>query len=81
MFFLWKRYNRSGYAPPLFYVIMVIGYVALATWAATERDWLVAAIAVAMIPVTAGGARVMRKLKEGASSSPAPTEPRERPDE
>ena len=27
MFFLWKRYSRSGYAPPLFYVIMAIGFV------------------------------------------------------
>ena len=81
MFFLWKRYSRSGYAPPLFYVIMAVGFVALATWALTQRDWLVAAIALAMIAVTAVGARVMRRMSEPATSSRTQAEPRERPDE
>jgi hypothetical protein len=81
MFFLWKRYSRSGYAPPLFYVIMAIGFVALATWALTQRDWLVAAIALAMIAVTTGGARIMRNMSRAESPSQTAIETRKRPDE
>jgi hypothetical protein len=81
MFFLWKRYSRSGYAPPLFYVIMAIGFVALAVWAITQRDWLVATIALAMLVVTASGARIMRGMNNAASSAPTETMQRERRDE
>ena len=81
MFFLWKRYSRSGYAPPLFYVIMAIGFVALAVWAITQRDWLVAAIALAMLIVTASGARIMRRMSNVASPASTQATPRERRDE
>ncbi len=37
----WRRYARSGYAPPWFYAIMAAGFMALAVWAAVQRDWLV----------------------------------------
>ena len=69
MYFLWKRYGRSGYAPPAFYVLIAIGFGALAIWAITQRDWLVAVIALAMIAVTAVGARIMRRLSIGATAS------------
>ncbi len=69
MYFLWKRYSRAGYAPPAFYIAIAIGFVALAVWAMTQRDWLVAAIALAMIAVTAAGARFMRRLSVAAAAS------------
>ena len=64
-----RRYSRSGYAPPWFYVLMCSGFVALAIWAATQGDWIVAAIALAMIPVTIGGSRIMRRLNVASAES------------
>jgi len=63
MYFLWKRYSRSGAAPPWFYAVMALGFAALAAWAIVARDWLVMALAMAMIGVTAAGARIMRSMR------------------
>ncbi len=63
MYFLWKRYSRSGAAPPWFYAAMALGFAALAIWAIVARDWLVMALALAMIGVTAAGARIMRSRR------------------
>jgi hypothetical protein len=60
MHLLWRRYSRSGAAPPIFYAIAGAGFVALAVWAAFKGDWLVVAIALVMIAVTGAGARFMR---------------------
>jgi hypothetical protein len=69
MHLLWKRYSRSGYAPPWFYIAVGAGFAALAVWALVQRDWLVAAIALAMIAVTVGGSRIMRRLGEASAAS------------
>ena len=71
MHLLWRRYSRSGYAPSIFYWLMAAGFAALAGWGAVRGDWLVAAIALAMAPVTYVGARVMRMLSASASESRA----------
>ena len=63
MHILWKRYSRSGAAPPWFYLAMALGFAALAVWAIVQRDWLVMALALAMIGVTAIGARIMRSIR------------------
>lgn len=69
MQFIWRRYSRSGYAPPLFYIAVAIGFVALAVWGAVQGDWLVMALALAMVPATYAGARVMRRLGEAEAAS------------
>ena len=69
MHLLWKRYARSGYAPSLLYVIIAAAFAALGVWAITERDWLVTAIAVAMVAVTLAGSRIMRRLSEATAAS------------
>jgi hypothetical protein len=69
MHLLWKRYSRSGYAPPWFYLLMAAGFIALAAWAAVQRDWLVMTLAVAMIVVTAAGGRFMRRMSEARAAS------------
>jgi hypothetical protein len=67
---LWKRYSRSGAAPPWFYIAMAIGFAALAGWAIVERDWVVMALAFAMIGVTAAGARIMRSIRTAGPPTP-----------
>jgi hypothetical protein len=69
MQFVWRRYSRSGYAPPLFYVVIALGFVALAVYGAVQGDWLVMALAVVMVPVTYAGSRVMRRLGEAETAS------------
>jgi len=66
---LWRRYSRSGYAPPWFYAALAFGFAAFAVWGAVQRDWTVAAIAAAMAPVTIGGAALMRRLGAAAEAS------------
>lgn len=63
MHILWKRYSRSGAAPPWFYAAMAIGFAALVVWAIVVRDWLVMTVALVMIGVTAGGSRIMRSIR------------------
>jgi hypothetical protein len=62
MHILWRRYTRSSYAPPWSYWVMAAGFVALAVWSAIQQDWVVLGVALAMVPVTFAGARVMRRL-------------------
>ncbi|TAK72582.1 MAG: hypothetical protein EPO22_00420 [Dehalococcoidia bacterium] len=67
MHLLWRRYSKSGAAPPWFYAAMALGFTALAVWAIVQRDWLVMALALAMIGVTAAGARIMRSVRHAGS--------------
>jgi hypothetical protein len=69
MQFLWRRYARSGYAPPWFYLLAAIGFLALAIWGAVQNDWLIMAIAIVMIPVTIAGSRLMQRLSIAADAS------------
>ena len=71
MQFIWRRYSRSGYAPPLFYIAVAIGFCALGAWAIVESEWVVAAIAIVMAPATIAGSRVMRRLNEAETASRA----------
>ncbi len=79
MNYLLRRYSRSGAAPPWFYLTMALGFAALAVWAIVARDWLVMALALAMIGVTAIGARIMRSMRP--SEPPAPGAAESRKDE
>lgn len=71
MYLLWRRWSRSGYAPPLFYYALAAGFAALAAWAAVRGDWLVVIIAALMLAVAVAGSRVMRRLAEAARASDA----------
>jgi hypothetical protein len=72
-----RRYSRSGYAPAWFYAVLCIGFAAMAVWALAQRDWLVGAIAIAMVPVTIAGSRVLRRLSESARAERSATEQQE----
>ena len=52
MHLIWRRYSRSGYAPPLFYFGMAAGFIALAAFSSMRGSWLIAAIAIVMAGVT-----------------------------
>ena len=69
MHLLWKRYTRSGLAPPWFYAAMAAAFLALAVWGGLRADWTVMAIALLMAPVTLAGARLMRRLSAAAEAS------------
>lgn len=69
MHLLWRRWSRSGYAPSWFYYTMAAAFAALAAWAAVRGDWLVLAIAAAMLAVAVAGSRLMRRLAEAARAS------------
>jgi cobalamin synthase len=62
MHLLYRRYARSGAAPRAFYVAFALGFTALALFAMVRGNWLVVALAIVMVAVTAAGARVMRRL-------------------
>jgi hypothetical protein len=62
MYLLIRRFTRSGAAAPLFYLAMALAFAALAVFAAVRGDWLILAIALVMIGVTAAGSRVMRRM-------------------
>jgi hypothetical protein len=79
MHLIWKRYSRSGAAPPWFYAAMALGFGALAIWAIIARDWLVMALALMMIGATAAGARIMRSIRR--DGPPAATSVEARKDE
>jgi len=66
---LWKRYSRSGYAAPWFYALMALAFAGLIALAIVMQDWLVAAVALTMVPVTAAGSRMMRRLNEAERES------------
>lgn len=69
MHLIWKRYSRSGYAPAWFYALIGSGFVALTAWGIMQRDWLVAAVAAVMVPVTIVGSRLMKRLSEASAAS------------
>jgi hypothetical protein len=69
MHLIWKRYTRSGSAPPWFYALIGSGFIALTVWGIAQRDWLVAAIAAVMVPVTIAGSILMRRLSAAAAAS------------
>ncbi|MHB8378055.1 MAG: hypothetical protein ACYDEB_14045 [Dehalococcoidia bacterium] len=69
MHLLWKRYTRSGFAPPWFYAAMAAGFLALAVWGGLQANWPVMGIALVMVPVTLAGARVMQRLSAAAEAS------------
>ena len=72
-----RRYSRSGYAPTWFYAALCIGFAAMAVWALAQHDWLVGAVAIAMVPVTLAGSRVLRRLSESARAARREMEQRE----
>ena len=69
MHLIYRRYSRSGYAPSVFYIVMALGFAALAVFALVRADWLIAGIAAAMVAATAVGARVMRRLSQASAES------------
>ncbi len=71
MHLLVRRYNRSGYAASWFYAAIGVGFGALAILALAHQDWLAASAAIAMVPITIAGARLMRRLKGAARASRA----------
>jgi hypothetical protein len=60
MHMLLRRYNRAGAARPWFYAAAAAGFGTLFVWAAIAGDWLVAALALLMAPVTVAGAWLVR---------------------
>ncbi|HYM14102.1 MAG TPA: hypothetical protein VEZ14_00900 [Dehalococcoidia bacterium] len=69
MHLLWRRYARSGYAPGWLYLLFAAGFAGLAAWGIVRGDWLVAAVAAAMLPVTLGGSRLMQRLRAASEAS------------
>ncbi len=74
MHLIWRRYSRSGYAPPAFYIVMALGFIALAIFSGMRGSWLIMAIAIIMAGVTLAGSRVMRRLVDADASKRAPAE-------
>lgn len=72
MHLIWRRYSRSGAAPSWFYAAMALGFAAVAIWAIVARDWLVMALALAMIGVTTIGARIMRSIRNAGPPAAGP---------
>jgi uncharacterized ion transporter superfamily protein YfcC len=65
-----RRYTRtSGYAPSWFYVVATLGFIALTIWAVIRGDWLVTALAAAMITATIAVAIITRHLKAALDAS------------
>ena len=69
MHFIWRRYARSGYAPPWYYALFAAGFVALAGWAVATGDWLIAAIAVVMALVAVAATRFTPRLRTAREES------------
>ena len=74
MHLIWRRYSRSGYAPPAFYIVMALGFIALAVFSGMRGGWLITAVALVMAGVTLAGSRVMRRLADADASKRAPAE-------
>jgi hypothetical protein len=66
---LMQRYNRSGYAAPWFLYAAAAGFVALAIWAAIRGDWLVTALAIVMAAVVVALVPVTRRLTSAMRAS------------
>ena len=69
MHLLYRRYSRSGYAPPLFYAVMALAFVGVAIFGAVNGEWLILAIALVMVAVTIAGSVMMRRLSAAAEQS------------
>jgi hypothetical protein len=69
MHVIWRRYARSGYAPPWYYAAFAIGFVALAGWAVIASDWLVAACASAAALASMAATRFIPRLRAAKLAS------------
>jgi hypothetical protein len=72
MHLLYRRYARSGVAPPWFYIGMALAFGALAAWAAVEGDWLVVGLAAVMAPAAFAAMRIMRRVAGALRAEAAP---------
>jgi hypothetical protein len=71
MHYVWRRYAKSGYAPPWFYGAIAAGFAALCVWAIVRQDWVVAVIAAAMLPLAIGGSMLMRRFSTALDADDA----------
>lgn len=70
MSLIFRRYTRStGYAPSWFYAIAAVAFAALAIWAATSSNWLVAIIAALMIVASVAVGFITRRLRTALEAS------------
>ena len=69
MHLLWKRYSRSGTAPAWFYAAIAGAFAGLIVWGIVASNWLVAALAAAMVLVTLAGAKLLRRAGESLEAS------------
>ena len=81
MHLLWRRYARSGSAAPWFHWLLGAGFAALAIFAVARQEWLIAALAIAMVGVTAGGSMMMRRMAGGGEPPARRTDKAEDEDE
>jgi len=85
MSLIFRRYTRStGYAPSWFYAIAAVAFTALAIWAATSANWLVAIIAAIMVVASIAVGAVTRRLRtalEASTNDPDATTHRRTPPE
>jgi uncharacterized membrane protein len=70
MSMIWRRYAKSTrYARSRFYIVLAIGFAALAGWAVVERDWLVGVIAAVMVVLAAITGLFARRLSRELAAS------------
>jgi hypothetical protein len=70
MSLIFRRYTRTtGYAPSWFYAIAAVAFTALAIWAATSSNWLVAIIAAAMVVASIVVGVITRRLRTALAAS------------
>jgi hypothetical protein len=68
MHLIWRRYSRSGQPPRWFYPLIASGFVSLTVFGLFAQDWLVAAVAAAMVGVTIVVARLAPRFSAAASA-------------
>jgi len=72
MSLLYRRYLRSaGYPPLWFFGLAACGFAGLAIWALVHGDWLVAALALAMVAVALAFGVASRRLARALAASQA----------
>ncbi len=65
-----RRYAKStGYARPWLYALFAIGFGALAVWAGTQQQWLIAVFAALMTAVSIAAIPITRRLARGLAAS------------
>jgi hypothetical protein len=69
MHMLMRRYSRSGYASPWFLRALAVAFLALSVLAAVRGDWLVFALALAMVPVALILVPLSRRLADALRAS------------